>query len=207
MCRTDLSYLFSQRECREMSSKDKILDVSTELFYRNGYQATSVDDIIAQAKVSKSNFYYHFKSKEDLGLEVLDQRRAELKRSLDCMLGDCDECPKQRLGRFIDFLVESQESDLAKGGCPFGNLVAEMAEHSERFRCYLMDVIMGMTAMIVAVVEDGQRKGAFRTDISAADIAALFVQATQGMLLMTKCQKSVETLGRSARLLIKLISK
>src|SRR3954463_9163190 len=110
-----------------MSSRDKILDVSTELFYRNGYQATSVDDIIAQAKVSKSNFYYHFKSKEELGLEVLNQRRMELEKSLDCMLGDCEQCSKARLLKFVDFLVDSQEAELAKCGCPFGNLVAEMA--------------------------------------------------------------------------------
>jgi TetR/AcrR family transcriptional repressor of nem operon len=189
-----------------MSSREKILDVSLELFYRNGYQATSVDDIIALAKVSKSNFYYHFKSKEDLGLVVLNQRREDLMRSLDCMLGDCDECPKERLLRFVDHLVDTQEAELKKGGCPFGNLVAEMADHSERFRCYLVDVFGGLTTRIVSVVEDGQQHGAFRSDISADDVAALFVQATQGMLLMTKCQKSVETLGRGARLLVKLIS-
>jgi len=99
-----------------MSSREKILDVSLELFYRNGYQATSVDDIIALAKVSKSNFYYHFKSKEDLGLLVLNQRREDLMRSLDCMLGDCDECPKERLLRFVDHLVDTQEAELKKGG-------------------------------------------------------------------------------------------
>lgn len=189
-----------------MGSREKILDVSLELFYRNGYQATSVDDILALAKVSKSNFYYHFKSKEDLGLVVLNQRREALMRSLDCMLGDCDECPKERLLRFVDYLVDSQEAELKKGGCPFGNLVAEMADHSERFRRYLVEVFGGLTTRVVCVVEDGQQHGVFRADISAEDVAALFVQATQGMLLMTKCQKSVETLGRGARLLVKLIS-
>ena len=189
-----------------MSSREKILDVSLELFYRNGYQATSVDDIISQAKVSKSNFYYHFKSKEDLGLEVLNQRRADLMRSLDCMLGDCSECPVERLLRFVDHLVDTQQAEMANGGCPFGNLVAEMADHSERFRCYLVDVFDELTTRVVSVVGDGQKYGAFRADIAPGDVAALFVQATQGMLLMTKCQKSVETLGRGARLLVKLIS-
>ena len=189
-----------------MSSREKILGVSLDLFYRNGYQATSVDEIIALAKVSKSNFYYHFKSKEDLGLEVLNQRRASLMQSLDCMLGDCDECPKERLIRFVDHLVAAQEADLKKGGCPFGNLVAEMADHSERFRCYLVDIFSELTGRVVSVVEDGQRVGAFRNDVCPRDVAALFVQATQGMMLMTKCQKSAETLGRGARLLIRLIS-
>jgi TetR/AcrR family transcriptional repressor of nem operon len=190
-----------------MSSREKILDVSLDLFYRNGYQATSVDEIIAQAKVSKSNFYYHFRSKEDLGLEVLNQRRSALMQSLDCMLGDCAECPRERLLRFVDHLVETQEAEMKNGGCPFGNLVAEMAGHSERFRCHLVDVFAGLTTRIASVVEDGQQHGTFREDICPNDVAALFVQATQGMMLMTKCQKSVNTLARGARLLVKLISK
>jgi TetR/AcrR family transcriptional repressor of nem operon len=189
-----------------MSSREKILDVSLDLFYRNGYQATSVDEIIAQAKVSKSNFYYHFKSKEDLGLEVLNQRRASMMRSLDCMLGDCDECPRERLDRFVDHLVATQEAEIKNGGCPFGNLVAEMADHSERFRCYLVDVFGGLMTRIAAVIEAGQQQGAFRADICPHDVSVLFVQATQGMLLMTKCQKSVESLARGARLLVVLIS-
>jgi hypothetical protein len=107
----------------------------------------------------------------------------------------------------VDHLVETQEAEMKNGGCPFGNLVAEMAGHSERFRCHLVDVFAGLTTRIASVVEDGQQHGTFREDICPNDVAALFVQATQGMMLMTKCQKSVNTLARGARLLVKLISK
>jgi hypothetical protein len=59
---------------------------------------------------------------------------------------------------------------------------------------------------IADVIEAGQKQGAFRADICPNDVSVLFVQTTQGMLLMTKCQKSVETLARGARLLVELIS-
>src|SRR2546421_3136731 len=118
-----------------MSSREKILLVSHEQFYRNGYLATSVDDIIAAAKVSKSNFYYHFKSKEDLGIEVLQQRGREFAEDLDRILAVEVGTPRERLHRFVDVMVEAQDNRLEKCGCPFGNLVAEMAERSERIRC------------------------------------------------------------------------
>src|SRR5258707_11070123 len=107
-----------------MSSREKILDVSLELFYRNGYQATSVDDIIAEAKVSKSNFYYHFKSKEDLGIEVLQMRAHDFEAHLDRLLACEAGSPRERMLRMVDDMTEAQNTHLGKCGCPFGNLIA-----------------------------------------------------------------------------------
>src|SRR5205085_7940950 len=97
-------------------SKSKILETARELFYRNGYLATSVDDIIAEAKVSKSNFYYHFKSKEDLGIEVLQQRGREFEEELDRLLAAEVGTPRDRLHRFVDVMVEAQDNRLDKCG-------------------------------------------------------------------------------------------
>src|SRR2546421_3595839 len=134
-----------------MSSREKILLVSREQFYRNGYLATSVDDIIAEAKVSKSNFYYHFKSKEDLGIEVLQERREEFAAELDRLLAADVGTPRERLHGVVDFMVEAQDSRLDKCGCPFGNLIAEMAERSERIRGALSCMFAGMTSRIACV--------------------------------------------------------
>jgi TetR/AcrR family transcriptional repressor of nem operon len=188
-----------------MSSNEKIRQTAQDLFYRNGYLATSVDEIIAQAGVSKSNFYYHFKSKEDLGIAVLDQRRRDFQLMLERTLLDSALSPKERLTAFMDQLVDAQESRFAKGGCPFGNLIAEMTEHSERFRCHLSEMFGGLTALLADLVAEGQRRGQLRSEFDAGDVAALIVQTTEGMHLMTKCHKSVETFGRCARLLIRLI--
>src|SRR5512141_2380504 len=112
-------------------SKEKLLQVSRDLFYRNGFLATSADDIIAHAKVSKSNFYYHFRSKEDLGLAVLDARCGELGHRVAASLRNRGLRPVERLRRFVVPLLDSQSAH-EPGGCPFGNLVAEMSEHSAR---------------------------------------------------------------------------
>lgn len=188
-----------------IGSKEKILQAASELFYRNGYLATSVDDIIERSQVSKSNFYYHFKSKEDLGLAVLEQHQENFQAMLRDTLHNGAFAPKERLQQLFDFLVEAQESRLEKGGCPFGNLIAEMTEHSERFRCRLSAMFGELASVYADLVAEGQERGEFRRDVSAGDLANLIVQTTQGMLLMTKCHKTVETFGRSAKALIRLI--
>jgi AcrR family transcriptional regulator len=48
-----------------------ILEKAFELIYAKGYQTTSIDDIIATTKVTKGAFYYHFKTKDEMGLLLL----------------------------------------------------------------------------------------------------------------------------------------
>ena len=55
-----------------MGNREKLLEAATSILGRNGYQATSVDEILESARVAPSNFYYHFKSKEELAIEVLE---------------------------------------------------------------------------------------------------------------------------------------
>ncbi|MGC8667404.1 MAG: TetR/AcrR family transcriptional regulator [Chthonomonadales bacterium] len=185
-------------------SKQKLLHAARELFYRNGFIATSVDDIIAAARVSKSNFYYHFKSKEELGLAVLDQRRCELEGLLAGSLQNENLPPMERVKRFLTPLMDPEDGG-DPAGCPFGNLIAEMAEHSETFRCRLSSMFNGLTSTICTVVEEGQRIGQFRTDLSADAIAALMVQTVQGAHLLAKCHKKREAYLRSVDALIRLI--
>lgn len=49
----------------------EILRKSFDLIYKNGYQATSIDEILATTKVTKGAFYYHFKSKQEMGMALI----------------------------------------------------------------------------------------------------------------------------------------
>jgi len=56
--------------------REQILDVAQELFFTKGFEATTVQDLMAAAGVSKGGFYHHFTAKEDV-LEALSIRMAE----------------------------------------------------------------------------------------------------------------------------------
>lgn len=51
---------------KRQSTKSKIIKAAWKLFYKNGYQNTTVDEIIALSKTSKGTFYHYFKGKEAL---------------------------------------------------------------------------------------------------------------------------------------------
>ena len=52
--------------------REKILKTAKELFIKNGYNATTTGDIVKYSGSSKGNLYYHFKTKENLFLEILN---------------------------------------------------------------------------------------------------------------------------------------
>ena len=57
---------------KSITAKEKIILSAESLFSKNGYQSTSVNTILSNAKVSKGAFYHHFKTKEDLILAIIE---------------------------------------------------------------------------------------------------------------------------------------
>ncbi|MEE9181371.1 MAG: TetR/AcrR family transcriptional regulator, partial [candidate division NC10 bacterium] len=55
------------------TTKEEILQTACRLVYRQGFNNTSLDDILRESGVGKGNFYYHFKSKDELGYAILDR--------------------------------------------------------------------------------------------------------------------------------------
>src|SRR5436190_23947816 len=60
-----------KNELLESPARQRILKTAQNLFYRNGYRATGINEIIDKSGVAKATFYAHFPSKEDLVLEYI----------------------------------------------------------------------------------------------------------------------------------------
>ncbi len=190
---------------RRTNNRERILQVAGAMLYRQGYNATSVDDIVQAAGVSKSNFYYHYPSKEDLGIAVLTVRRDDLSTLIAQTLHDSTLTPTARMTAFLTSLLDVQESSLGRRGCPFGNLAAEMTEHSERIRCFLSRLFSELSRDLSAVVAEGQRTREFRCDVDPVEVGSFMVQVIQGMHLILKCDKDPGPVRLTGSLLVDLL--
>ena len=86
--------------------RKKILDVASELFQTRGINSTGVDTIVAVAGTTKMTLYKHFKTKEGLILEVLQQRNQEFLDWLKQKLSGAEKTPQQKLQRLFDYIEE-----------------------------------------------------------------------------------------------------
>ncbi|KAB2834515.1 MAG: TetR/AcrR family transcriptional regulator [Candidatus Dadabacteria bacterium] len=187
-------------------SKEKILASAKELFHENGFQQTSVDEILKKSGVTKSNFYYHFKSKEELGLIILD-RFIQLYESDVLMrtLGNKELTPSDRLTEFYRS-VRTFHRDLEKPrGCPFGNMAIEMSGSNESFREKLSVFFNSWEKIIEECISEGMRSGDFRGDLPPGVIAQLILSHLEGAIMMVKTHRSIEPLSSGSETILRLL--
>src|SRR6266481_6189656 len=117
------------------STREAILEAASRLIHVHGYNHTSLDDVLRESGVGKGNFYYYFKSKEDLGYAIIDRiTQAFVERSLGPAFADTDADPVTQIHGFLDRVLEAQRLRKCVGGCVMGNLAAEVADVHEGFR-------------------------------------------------------------------------
>ena len=61
-----------------MDRREQILEISQQLFASLGYHKTKISDIVREAGIAQGTFYWHFKSKEAIALEIIQQGRSRL---------------------------------------------------------------------------------------------------------------------------------
>jgi AcrR family transcriptional regulator len=106
------------------SKRDQLVETASNLFYRDGYHATGIDRILAEAKIAKMTLYSHFRSKEDLILAVLQKRDQSMFNSLNQFLNAKKRSPEKRLEAVFDWLVAWTGSKEFRG-CAFLKAMAE----------------------------------------------------------------------------------
>lgn len=93
---------------KRRSTKSRIIKAAWNLFYKNGYDQTTVEDIIAASKTSKGTFYHYFKGKEALLntlSSLLDEKYEELAASIDPNLSAREKL--LYLNRELFYMVET----------------------------------------------------------------------------------------------------
>jgi AcrR family transcriptional regulator len=108
------------------TGRERLVATAVDLFYRNGFGAVGIDQVIATAGVTKTTFYKHFESKDDLMVAAV-QRRDEWEslawnRAVRKLAGDDD--PARQLLAMVD-VMDLWFNDPEFHGCMFMNAAAE----------------------------------------------------------------------------------
>ena len=168
----------------------QILDAAAVLIGRQGYSATSVDDVIRESKLSgKSHFYHYFRSKEELGFEVLDRQFERFAERGLAILREPMIDPLERLHLFIDSLVAAHAERRCHGGSPFGMLAAEMADSHEGFRLRLAQVFVRWAAQIQSLLWEARPQ--MQDDADAVRLSRFIIATLEGGLMMSRVKRDI----------------
>jgi AcrR family transcriptional regulator len=143
-----------------------ILKKSFELIYTRGYQATSIDDIIATTQVTKGAFFYHFKNKDEMGLAMINEvMYPGMYWALVQPLVNSQNPVTEIYTMIKDLLLTNPFFD-AKYGCPAINLIDEMAPLNKDFNKALSKFVVQWQDAIEASIKAGKASGLIRKDVN-----------------------------------------
>lgn len=112
--------------------RDRILETASDLFYRQGYQATGINEVIKQSGVAKATFYSHFPAKDDLCFAYLEKHSQAEKEAISAQV-NAKRTPKARFQAVIEAIQPWLETNDLRG-CEFLNTVAEVPDPKSPLR-------------------------------------------------------------------------
>ena len=108
------------------ATRDRIVSAADQLFYERGFEATSFADVAGVVGISRGNFYYHFKTKDQILDAVIEKRIADRDAMLDGWV-QAGQSPRACIASFIRILLMNNKKIRAYG-CPVGTLFSELAK-------------------------------------------------------------------------------
>jgi len=158
------------------TSKEDILKHSIKLFKINGYYNTSMANIANACGLIKGSIYYHFKSKEEIGLESLKYIHKYFEDNIFKIAYNDDLSDKEKIKLFVkrtdDYFLHSE------GGCLLGNLALEVSNENALFKDEIKNYFTNWEKALETILKNTLGKN------RATELAKEYVALTQGEIMM-----------------------
>ncbi len=168
------------------SRRDELVQKALQVFYRNGFHATGMDQLVRETGISKTSMYKYFQTKDDLILACLHVRDVQFRHWFANRVEALEPRREHQLGVIFDVLDEWFSSPDFKG-CMFIKAAAEFQEPdhpahmiSARHKCLMVDYIQDL-AHQAGLVRTRALAGQLGLLIEGAIIMARFGNAAQAV--------------------------
>lgn len=177
-----------------LSAKTKLIETAAHLVYRQGWNATGINQILTESKVPKGSFYYYFQTKDDLGAAIV---RFGAQKLQDCharTLLNTALSGRLALEKFFDEQLSLQRKSEWRYGCPIGSFSNEVAATTENIAQACREAFTACERALTVAITRGQTDRSLCFLGDAAKVAIVIAAAWQGGLLRMKTFQSEEPL-------------
>jgi TetR/AcrR family transcriptional repressor of nem operon len=190
-----------------MNLKETIVHESLKLFSLNGFLSTSIQDILSAANTSKGGFYNHFRSKEDLFYQVLDEARKIWRertlQGLDEINEPIDKIIKLLKNYRDRYLLDSENFP---GGCIFIMFAVELGDSRPHLSREVQKGFVGLKAMLKRLLDIGEAPMVYN-GLNTDAITEIIFNGMLGASVSYSVDKSYEALDKSINSLIDYLYK
>jgi len=183
---------------------DSALETAMQLFWTQGYEHTSMQDLLNAMNVSKSSLYQAFGSKQQLFRQCVSRYTDYLTRRLREGLAGA---PTGRLfiEAFLDSVLADLEGDAQRRGCLVMNTASEFAQHEADIARDVASSIERFRVVLQAAVERAQREGEISPERDVRQLANFLVSSMSGLKNQAKAGADAETLQGIIAVILKAL--
>lgn len=187
---------------KRQSPKSRIIKSAWNLFYKNGYEETTINDIIAASKTSKGTFYHYFKGKDALLntlAYLLDDKYEELTTTMNPELSACEKL--LFLNHELFYMIETS-IDIRLLALLYSSQLTTKDTKS------LLDKDRYYFTLVTQIINEGRKKGEFLESNSTADLVKLYTMYERSLLYdWALCKGDYSLTEYSDRLLPHVLQK
>jgi len=176
---------------------DQALEAAMQLFWRAGYEATSMQDLLKAMHLSKSSLYQTFGSKQDLFQRCLERYSRDFSQHLRATL-QASANGREFVESLFDFIAAEGSCD-EKKGCILVNTANELGQRDENIAKLVGKGIGKLTEILELAVISGQQQGVIDRNKDAKALADFLVVNICGMRTMVKGGADEKTLLNVAK--------
>ena len=176
---------------KRANKRHELVRVGKEIVVRQGFKATSLNDVLSAAGVPKGSFYYYFSSKEDFGLAIVDDFAREYRDRFETFLGDEQYSPLTRLRNYFEFKITEMKANRCNDGCLIGNLAQELSTQNELFRDRLEQIFVDWEQYFIKCLQAAHEAGEIKQERNLPLLAKFILSGWEGAILQAKVTRSV----------------
>lgn len=158
------------------NTKAKIVSAAWKLFYEQGYDETTVEEIVEESGTSRGSFYHYFKGKDELlsSLSVLfDDKYEELSKAMDPALSPIEKLTF--INRELFLMIENTVSVELLSRL----FATQLTTSGER---HLLNTNRTYYKLLRQITAEGQKLGLFKDELSINDITKAYATFERGMM-------------------------
>ncbi|MCM4165931.1 MULTISPECIES: TetR/AcrR family transcriptional regulator [unclassified Arenibacter] len=170
-----------EKQLKRMATMQRIQTTGLELFYQRGYFNTSLDDILKELSLSKGAFYYHFQSKEEYFISIVQNLlfRKVYSSLIEPIEGQED--PLNKIVVCFDDALETAEHNFLDYGFVLSNFITEFNGKNPDIMNYLQDILKVWEVNLVTALQKGKTDGYVNRHIDSEAVATYLISSYIGI--------------------------
>jgi len=174
------------------ATRDRVVAAASALMYDKGVAGTSTEQVCAAAAVSMSQLYHYFTDKRGLIKAVIEHQSMLVLGIQEQLLANLDDMDALRA--WGDFVVEIQQAQGCRHGCPLGSLAGELADSDDEARAALATSYLRWQRILRDGMASMRARGELRADTDVDALATTLLTTVQGGILLAKTLRDTAAL-------------